>query len=153
MAKIILSLLMLIVTFTCNAAQHKGVSAKERDCLIINTYHEADNSEEGMISVNTVVHNRLLSRKWGDSYCSVIYAPWQFSWTLDRKKRYTKINYNVNRWKVVADSVDRFLRGSRIQGLEGAIAYHATWVNPSWGRRLQRLAFIGGHHFYKERNM
>lgn len=153
MTKVILTLLITLFSFTCNANQERTVSAKDRECLIINTYHEADNSLAGMISVNTVVHNRLRSGKWGKTYCSVIYAPWQFSWTLDKRKRYSKINYKVERWRMVAESVDMFLNGSRIQGIDGAIAYHATWVSPSWGKRLQKLAVVGGHYFYKERNM
>lgn len=147
MMKIILTLVLLVVTLTTNA-NASTINERERDCLIINAFHEAEDSDVGVLSVTNVVHTRLLTGKWGNSYCKVIYAPYQFSWTLDKRKRYTKIDYRVERWNKVARAVDSFLVGMRVPGLEKAISYHAKYVNPSWCKRLRYVATIAGHRFY-----
>jgi spore germination cell wall hydrolase CwlJ-like protein len=33
--------------------------------------------------------------------------------------------------------------------VEGALFFHATYVNPNWAKERQRVARIGNHVFYK----
>jgi spore germination cell wall hydrolase CwlJ-like protein len=42
------------------------------------------------------------------------------------------------------------LEGFRLPSLEPALYYHADYVNPQW--RLDRVAKIGTHIFYKPRD-
>lgn len=136
------------------------ITAKEREeqlkCLALNIYREAGNEPfEGKVGVAQVTLNRVLSDNFPDTVCNVVYQKTvgtrivcQFSWYCDRTHRNRPIDektyiesYNVAK-KVL-------LEGFALDNMKDAIYYHADYVNPKW--KMERIAKIGVHIFYKEK--
>lgn len=132
----------------------------ELDCLAKNIYFEAaTESYDGKLAVATVTHNRVISDKYPNSYCGVVWqvkispttgkkVP-QFSWTLDGKPD-RPYSYNSNSWHVAIEIAQEVLlnrKKSRIIGTD-VYNYHATYVSPSWAERMNMVAQIGNHLFY-----
>lgn len=123
-------------------------------CLALNVYHEARNEPlVGQYAVAHVVLNRVASDRYPDDVCSVVHQGYtvgrrdcQFSWYCDGKSDTPEEEQAWIRSQVVASQV---LYGTMPDITEGSTHYHATYVNPSWGKHLNKLGQIGGHIFYK----
>lgn len=123
------------------------LTKQERNCLIRNVFFESGGEPyEGKIAVAQVTWNRLQSGLWGRDLCRVVHAPRQFSWTADPNKRNRVIA--GDRYTDVIAAVDDFIAGSRVNKLDDAMHFHATYVRPSWAKQDQRVKQIGGHVFY-----
>jgi hypothetical protein len=119
----------------------------EFECLARNIFYEASIEPiEGMIAVAQITHNRVRSGQWGRTFCSVIYAPHQFSWTLDPTKRDRRPHGAL--WQRSQEAARQYLNGSRVTRLENSQHYHADYVSPRWGREEHRIKQIGAHIFY-----
>lgn len=128
------------------------LSDKERYCLRKNVYHEAAfESDAGMLAVAQVTGNRVASKHRGTDFCSVVYAPKQFSWTNEPKTRYAAPNdYN---WKRAGDIVASYENGSRIKGLEKSEFYYARYIkSPGWSKRMQYTHYLGEHLFLNHKS-
>lgn len=124
-------------------------------CLTTAIYEE--NRDEHMpnwtpqIKIAAVIHNRMLSESYPDSYCGVINQPYQFSFVHlrndlsmpDKKARekafraaYAVYTYNV-------DGQPAVLFG-------GITHYHADYVEPTWSQdeRIELRYYDGYHLFY-----
>ena len=137
------------------------VTAAERqrqlDCLAINIYREAGHEPfEGKVGVAQVTLNRAAHPDFPADICAVVYQKnkvmqrvvCQFSWYCDSAHRARAIHRPAyNESMEVAKKV--LLEGFRLPSLEPALYYHADYVNPQW--RLDRIAKIGVHIFYKPR--
>ena len=134
------------------------VDQNEKTCLAHNIYFEARNeSYEGKLAVATVTTNRVLSLKYPNTYCEVVWeqrtnprtgkkVP-QFSWTLDGKPDRP---YNLRVYREaeqIAEEVLRFGKRSAIIDYD-VLNYHATYVEPFWAQRMQLVAQIDTHLFY-----
>lgn len=117
----------------------------ELQCLAENIFYEAGvESHAGKYAVAQVTVNRLRTGRWGDSICSVVHSPRQFSWTINPVRE-------VPRGKNWEDSVKiarQVMRGKRVAHLQTALYYHATYVNPLWRKKSAQIAKIGVHVFY-----
>ena len=123
------------------------ISKTEFDCLAKNVYWEAKFEPLiGQIGVANVTHNRLKSGKWGKTFCNVVYASKQFSWTNIPKMRYGIPK--GKQWERAKHSAKLFLNGTRVSNLEKVQHYHATYVNPKWADSMTKKAIIGHHIFY-----
>lgn len=124
------------------------LSKKDYDCLVRNIAYEAGaESHAGKIAVAQITHNRIKSGKWGKSFCSVIYSPYQFSWTLDDSKRHK--NPTGGSLETSKIAVDHFLHGARVVGLENSMFYHGDYIStPKWAKKMEIVAQIGKHVFY-----
>ncbi len=137
------------------------VSLRERErqlkCMADNIYYEAAHEPaEGKIAVAQIVMNRVASSSFPNDPCQVIYQKTsfhknvvcQFTWLCDG---------SVNRRPIREDLYDEsrraakmvLLEGFRLPSLNGALFYHADYVNPNW--RLERVTTIGRHIFYRPR--
>lgn len=139
-----------------------GVSLKERErqieCLAQNIYYEAGSEPfEGKAAVAQVTLNRVASGKFPSDICKVVYQKnviidkvvCQFSWYCEQPARRNYINSSrYNESEAVAKKV--LLEGFRLDGLKDALYYHADYVSPSW--KHEKIAKIGHHIFYRERN-
>lgn len=127
-------------------AKSFNVSKKDFDCLVKNIYYEAGIEDyNGKLAVAQVTMNRLRSKKYGNSVCSVVYAKSQFSWTLNRNNPKPKGQLYTDSIKVAKD----FLNGKRIKGIEYANYYHAEYINtPKWANNMKVVNKIGQHLFY-----
>ena len=137
----------------------------DRTCLAQAIYHEArGESITGQIAVAQVIINRVKSRAYPDTVCSVVYQnrhrrnACQFSFACDGISDRPRERAAYARAEQIAAEI---LCGSqcavarklvRLSAIIGDVArathYHATRVMPSWGRKKTRLATIGRHIFY-----
>jgi len=120
--------------------------------LACNIYQEArSESVVGQWAVALVTKNRVESDLFPNTYKEVVWqrrgrTP-QFSWTLDGKS--DKV-YNKQAWHI-ALRIAELLINPEIQVndfTEGAMWYHADYVNPSWAKKFKKLFIIGKHVFY-----
>jgi len=136
-------------------------------CLAQNVYHEARNqSQLGQIAVTHVVLNRVRSERYPNTACNVIkQAKWyggrlvknkcQFSWYCDGKPDINPENpANKEAWEealqMAMSSYMMYYMGQDVTN--GAMYYHANYVNPWWNAHFERVAKIGTHIFYKRKS-
>lgn len=127
---------------------------KERYCLTQNIFFEArGESEIGQEAVARVTLNRMTSEKYPDTICGVVWQNKQFSWTHDGKP--DKPSQNVLEQKAweKAEQISQKVLYDYITNqndiTDGAIMYHADYVNPYWTKSFTQVATIDSHIFYK----
>lgn len=122
---------------------------KEFQCLSENIYRESRGEPLiGKISVAMTVLNRAESGKWGYSFCSVIYAPHQYSWTSMKK---LKPPHGPS-WESSKNAARLFVNGIRVRTLSSKTDhYHANNVSPYWKHSMRQTAVIGHHIFYAQK--
>jgi len=120
---------------------------KEFTCLSENVFYESGHqSYIGKIAVLQTVYNRAETGKWGYSFCNVIHADKQFSWTLKEQKK-----PRGSAWVASKDAVRAFLNGVRVRNLSSTDHYHANYASPYWNVSMKKTAIIGDHIFYASR--
>lgn len=114
----------------------------ELDCLATAVWFESRGEVlEGQLAVAQAVVNRARSGRWGKNICAVITAPHQFSFNAANVKRSTATF-------TTALAVARIaVAGLWHDVAQGAHSFHAARLSPGW--RLQRVAKIGNHIFYR----
>jgi len=126
-------------------------TSAEADCLAKNIFYEAGVEDRlGKFAVAQVTLNRLKEKRWGTDICKVVYARAQFSWTLDKKKRYAQPKGPL--WAESKEVAHKVLQeGYRVAGLEHSTFYHADYIKePIWSRSVVKIQQIGQHIFYKK---
>jgi len=144
-------------------------------CLALNIYHEArDQGTAGIFGVTAVVLNRVNDKRFPNTICEVVYQgptreSWktrrfknlpaderiyypiknkcQFSWYCDGKN---DTPHNKKKYQEVLDLVEAILYNELpfVDITDGALFYHADYVNPSWAKTKQRTTEIDDHIFY-----
>lgn len=128
------------------------IPASEMECLTQALYYEARNeSDEGQAAVAEVVLNRARSGRYPKGVCEVVYQrnarTCQFTFTCDGSIGRRPINPVAwRRSEAIARSVYNGASPAILPA--NSVNYHANYVSPSWGRRLQRVKQIGAHIFY-----
>jgi spore germination cell wall hydrolase CwlJ-like protein len=124
-----------------------GNQDSEQECLVKAIYFEArSESLEGQLAVAEVILNRAASGIYPSTICGVVTQPAQFSFI--RGGRFPTPDRDSEGWRralAIADIARKQLADTVPQNV---LWYHATYVAPSWGRRLTRVAQIGTHIFY-----
>ena len=132
----------MVISFVDRADQ----DAQEM-CLAKAVYFEArSESLEGQLAVAEVILNRVASDRYPDTICDVVTQPAQFSFI--RRGRFPQPKTGSDAWHralAIADIAQNRLANSVAPNV---LWYHATYVAPSWGKRLTRFAQIGTHIFY-----
>jgi spore germination cell wall hydrolase CwlJ-like protein len=119
----------------------------EQDCLANAVYFEArGESIDGQLAVADVVLNRVASKKYPDTICEVVTQPWQFSFVRDGI--IPAADRTSEAWKKAVAISEIALRDLDAKVAKDVLWYHADYVAPSWGKRLDRQAKIGLHIFY-----
>jgi spore germination cell wall hydrolase CwlJ-like protein len=140
-----------IKNFITKTDHHINYTSADLQCLTKNIYHEAGvESKQGKFAVAQVTLNRLQQGVWGRSICDVVYAPAQFSWTLQKAKRHEQPKGNTwEQSKAVALAV--LDDGYRVPSLEAATYYHADYIKtPLWAKSVAKIQQVGQHIFYKK---
>jgi spore germination cell wall hydrolase CwlJ-like protein len=137
------------------------VQKNDLTCLARNIYFEAGNEPElGKIAVGVVTLNRTHDHRWGMSICDVVeqktrvpmpdnqkvQTVCQFSWTCGGSKQ---IVYQ-GAWDESMKVAKMLMQGGYERYapmFQGAVFYHATYVNPGWN--YKKVAVINDHIFYK----
>lgn len=126
-----------------------SVNASEQKCLALNIYFEArGESAQGQMAVAHVTLNRVRSNRFPNSICDVVYQPRQFSWTHTRKSH---TPHNKTAWKrakyIASIAVQWHNIGEDFS--EGALFFHADYVQPYWAEHFEQTLQIGRHIFYR----
>ena len=137
-------------------------------CLAKNAYFEARNqSILSQIAVSQVVMNRVKNEDFPNTVCCVVYEArmnkWfkdnmnkdvpvrdkcQFSWYCDGKADVIHDHESFNIALAVANQV---LSGYNLKDVtDGALWYHAVYVNPYWAKEKIKTVKHEDHIFYKE---
>lgn len=143
--------------------RNKKELEQEIKCLAMNIYFEAGNqSLEGKLAVADVTRNRVLDLRYPNSLCGVV---WQSRLTRDGTRRIAQFSWTQDGLpdimrKNEEDVWNQCFRIARAMtaegqltklgdGILGATHYHAHYVDPYWAPRLQKVATIGDHLFYR----
>lgn len=137
---------------TLDLVSKPNIPTDDVECLTQAIYYEARNeSEEGQAAVAEVVLNRARSGAYPRKVCEVVYQrnsrTCQFTFTCDG---------SIGRRPVAmaawarAERIARDVYEGRSQAKlpRNSVNYHANYVRPTWGARLQRVRQIGAHIFY-----
>jgi spore germination cell wall hydrolase CwlJ-like protein len=128
---------------------HSGTqtSDREQECLANAVYFEARSEPiEGQLAVAEVVLNRAASGRYPTDLCAVITQKAQFSFI--QRGRFPRADRDSQAWKK-AVAIASIARQRLADTLPASVLwYHATYVSPSWGKRLTRQTQIGLHIFY-----
>jgi hypothetical protein len=121
---------------------------EQATCLATAVYFEArGESLEGQLAVAHVVMNRAASGQYPASWCEVVKQPWQFSFV--RHGQFPAIDYSSASW-AKAQGIARLAMANAYPSIPSDVLwYHADYVSPSWGHRLNYVEKIGAHIFYR----
>jgi hypothetical protein len=124
-----------------------GNQDAEQDCLAKAIYFEARGEAlEGQLAVAEVILNRAASGVYPSTICGVVTQPAQFSFI--RNGRFPSLDKSNPLWHRSQAIAEIARKRLATQVAPNVLWYHATYVAPSWGRRLTRFAQIGTHIFY-----
>jgi spore germination cell wall hydrolase CwlJ-like protein len=120
----------------------------EANCLATAVYFEArGESAEGQLAVARVVMNRAASGRYPTSWCGVVKQPAQFSFV--RHHEFPWVDTASSSW-ARAQGVARLAMTNVVPSVGNDVLwYHANYVAPSWGHRLNMVQKIGAHIFYR----
>ena len=123
---------------------------EQANCIATAVYDEArGESVEGQLAVAKVIMNRAASGKYPSSWCGVVKQPWQFSFVNPHTGAIPYIDTASSAW-AKAQGVTRIAVANAVPTLaDDVLWYHANYVAPSWGRRLELVQRIGAHIFYR----
>ena len=121
---------------------------EQANCLATAVYFEArGESVEGQLAVARVVMNRAASGLYPTDWCSVVKQPAQFSFV--RRGEFPAIDTGSAAWGR-AQGVARLAMANVVPSVDqNVLWYHATYVDPPWGHRLNMVEKIGAHLFYR----
>jgi len=153
--RIIIPIILIITGFVYSQAKADIICNKnntEQQCLACNIYYEARNQNfVGQIAVATVTKNRVLSEKYPNTYCKVVWQSKQFSWTHDGR---SDKPYENNAWQSSINLAKLFIESEiSIEKLtENTLWYHRDDVQPKWSKKLNIVAILERHIFYEYTN-
>jgi spore germination cell wall hydrolase CwlJ-like protein len=125
-------------------------SEDDLECLAMNIYHEARNeSIKGQKAVAWVTINRVNDDRYPDEICEVVWQHKQFSWTMDGLDDVPKNRDAWNKSLRIAKLVIKEYENRVKDPTEGAIMFHAHYVNPYWATEYAMVGNIDSHIFYK----
>ena len=122
-------------------------------CLAMNVYHEARSENMmGKYAVALVVMNRVEHDRFPDKVCKVVKQrrskalhKCQFSWYCDGK---SDNPHNQRAWAEAQLVARDVLEGTVDDFTNGALFYHATYVQPYWAASFTKTVAVGTHIFY-----
>ena len=122
------------------------VDPEQHRCLALNIYHEARGERvEGQIAVAQVTINRVGHDEWPSTICEVVYQPKQFSWTHLIEDQSPSEARAWSKARIIARDV---MIGNVDDPTNGAVFYHANYVNPDWANFMTLSKVIGNNLFY-----
>ncbi|MDX2221615.1 MAG: cell wall hydrolase [Rhodospirillaceae bacterium] len=133
------------------------VSRDELICLALNDYWEARSEiTAGRVAVAHVVLNRAMDSRFPSNLCDVVKQTrtgqlhrCQFSWYCDGK---TDRPYSPTAWRDSLKIAAAVLQkdSSMVDPTDGALWYHADFIQPDWALGYESTTVIGTHVFYRE---
>jgi hypothetical protein len=126
----------------------------EHRCLAEVMYFEArGEGPAGQAAVAQVIFHRLASQEHGNTICAVVYEGaaqtfCQFTFACDGSLDRPRAS---EPWRAAQVLAARLMAAEFPGGDEtdGATYYHTASVHPTWAPRMERVAQIGNHIFYR----
>lgn len=148
-----------------NTQLNSPMQELEASCFATGLYHEArGESREGQLAVAQVILNRMKSSAYPDTACGVVYQNahiqnrCQFSFACDLRSDDAK---NIEIYAALKKMAERTLllghapfpaespATNAQANLQEITHYHTTAVSPAWGKKIEKIATIGAHIFYR----
>lgn len=129
-------------------AVHAGseTATREEECLAGAVYFEAKGEPlDGQLAVAKVIVNRAHSGRFPASVCGVVFQPSQFSFV--RGNGFPPIARSSLNWREAVAIARIATNNMWDSSVNNALYFHARRVSPGW--RLNRIATIGNHVFYR----
>ncbi len=131
-----------------------SVSKKQIQCLATAIYFEARGEPyRGQVGVAQVVVNRVKNKLYPSTICGVVYQnqnkrnACQFSFACDGIR--DRVNEKAA-WTQSVEIAKKVTNGEiYLTEVANATHYHATYVNPRWASKMDKLTQIGIHKFYR----
>jgi spore germination cell wall hydrolase CwlJ-like protein len=121
---------------------------EQQNCLATAVYFESKGEPlVGQLAVARVVINRAASGRYPTSWCAVVKQKAQFSFV--RGGRFPRIDPACAAWRKAQAIARIAVANASVTLATDVLWYHADYVAPSWGRRLNRVEKIGAHIFYR----
>lgn len=129
-------------------AMHLGTETadREEECLAGAVYFEAKGEPlDGQLAVAKVIMNRSRSDRFPSSVCGVVFQRSQFSFV--RGNGFPPIARSSRNWREAVAIARIASNDMWDSSVDNALYFHARRVSPGW--RLNRIATIGNHVFYR----
>ncbi len=135
----------------------QGASEEDLACLAEAMYFEARSENiAGKVAVAEVILNRRDSHLFPDTVCEVVHQGYnpvsprlhrcQFSYYCDGKPEAVG---NWEEYESIRALAWGMLRGGTRPLTAGATYFHATYVRPSWARKMEEVRTVDTHVFYR----
>ena len=141
----------IVLTFIASVSYNFNIANawpnSEHECLAANIYYEARGEPlAGRMMVAQTTLNRVNSAKYPNTICKVVKQSKQFSWYsfwgVEKPK-------DKEAWNECLILSGKFTKSDIIDFSEGAIFYHATYIEPKWSKYKEYIGTVGNHRFYK----
>jgi hypothetical protein len=129
-------------------AEHAGaeIDDEQFQCLASAVYFESRGEPlDGQLAVAEVILNRVKSGRFRSTVCDVVKQPSQFSFV--RRGVIPQPKRETTAWQRAVAIAHIAMNDLHDVTGESSLFFHATYVNPGWGR--PRIARIGNHIFYR----
>ena len=123
-----------------------------RNCLALAALAEAGPSEQGQRAVMQIVLNRVRHPAFANSICGVVFegaereTGCQFTFTCDGS---LSRQYASDSWEAARKRAEQALKGYVFRSVGNATHYHTDWVFPWWSPKLQKIAQVETHLFFR----
>ena len=127
--------------------------SRARDCLAAGAWYEAGNDAVGQSSVVQVILNRVRHPAFPADICSTVFqgsqrrTGCQFSFTCDGSM--ARRRPSPAQWLRAQALADNALSGFVDPRVGVATHYHTDWVVAKWSPKMEKLAQVGTHLFFR----
>lgn len=127
---------------------------RARDCLALAGMAEAGSGDGDQRAVMQVILNRVRHPAFSNSVCGVVFegsqrpTGCQFSFTCDGS---LARNYGDSLWDASRRRAQELLGGAIYAPVGNSTHFHADYVYPWWSDKLDKVAQIGPHIFFRWR--
>ena len=128
--------------------------ARARDCLALAGMAEAGGGDSDQRAVMQVILNRVRHPAFAKTVCGVVFegsqrpTGCQFSFTCDGS---LARRYSDAAWRAARARADEMLAGAIDATVGNATHFHANYVYPWWSDKLDKVAQVGPHIFFRWR--
>ncbi|TCD02229.1 cell wall hydrolase [Erythrobacteraceae bacterium CFH 75059] len=127
---------------------------RARECLALAGMAEAGGGDADQRAVMQVILNRVRHPAFAPTVCGVVFqgseraTGCQFTFTCDGSL--ARI-YSAAAWRAARQRADEMLAGAVYAPVGNATHYHTDWVFPWWSPKLDKIAQVRTHLFFRWR--